>query len=120
HAAALAGQEPGRVLVVDPHVRGGQDASLRQAHQVERVKADVHAAGHRDIKLAAYQRGTGGGDRGERGRTAGVDREAASGEAEVRADRRRDRTGRGAGQRPLGDGRERGQVARGRRLEHGV
>ena len=120
HAAALAGQEARRVLVVDPHVGGRQQAGLGQADQIERVDAQVDPACHGDVKLSRRQRQAGRRHRGQRGRACRVHRQAAAAQAELAADGSGQARGRAAGEGLCRHGRERGEVTLGGRCEHPV
>ncbi len=111
HAAALAGPEAVGALVVDPHLGGGERAGLGEADHLERVDAEVDAAGHGDVHPAAEQGVAGGGDGQQRGGAGAVDGEAAALEVEVVADPAGDGVGQAAGQGVLADRREGALVA---------
>ncbi len=110
HAAAFPGQEPGGARVVDAHVAPGQGAGLGQPDQLERVEAEVHAAGQGDVEIARRQRGARGRHREQRRRVRPVHGVAAAAEPEVAADPGRDGRGRAAGQGLVGGRGERRQV----------
>ena len=53
HATAFTGPEAGRSSVVDPHRISSQGPGLGEAHELERVEAQINAAGQRDIEIPA-------------------------------------------------------------------
>src|SRR6185437_16939 len=86
HAAALAGPEAVGALVVDLHLGLGQGPGLGEADHLERVDAQVHAAGHGRVELAGGQRVARGRHGQQRGGAGPVDGVAAAAEVEVVAD----------------------------------
>ncbi len=58
HPATLAGQEPGRAGVIDPHRTAGQDARLGQGTELEGVQADIHPASQDEVQLAGGEQGS--------------------------------------------------------------
>ena len=60
HAAALPRPEAVGVPVVDPHLAGGERAGLGEPDDLERVDAQVDAAGHRRVGWLVAERGARG------------------------------------------------------------
>src|SRR5208282_4606794 len=61
HAAAFARPETGGALVKHAHVVGRERASFGKTDDFKRVKAQINAAGNRNIEIARHERGTGVG-----------------------------------------------------------
>ncbi len=55
HAAALSGQQPGRVGRVHAHLAGAQGARPVLQRQPDRVESELGPAGHRQVELARLQ-----------------------------------------------------------------
>ncbi len=109
HPAPLAGQEPGRAGVVDPHPPAGQDAGLGQGTELEGVQADVDPAGQDEVQLARGEQGGRTGHREQRRGMGGVHRLAPATETEMAADAVGDRPGLAAGQGLAADVGHRGE-----------
>ncbi len=58
-AAAFARPEAVRARIEDPHLTRSQGAGLGESHQLERVEAQIHAAGQRHVDIAGGQRRAG-------------------------------------------------------------
>ena len=101
--AALPWPEALGALVVHPHVVGCEGAGLREADQLERVEAEVDAAGDDDVRVPALERRRAGRDGEERRSTGAVDGVAAALQVECVADAAGDRVREAAGERVLVD-----------------
>ncbi len=107
-AAPLAGEETRGARVEHPHLARGQGAHAGEAHQLERVEREVHAARQGHVEVARGQGRAGVGHGQQRGGAGAVQRVAAAVEVEVVADAARDGVGEAARERLLhrhGEGR---------------
>ena len=106
--AALAGKEAIAGAVVDLHVGIGERAHLGEAHQLERIEADVDATGQRDVDVAGAEGIRCGRDGQQRRGASTVDGVPAASQVHVVADAASDRVGQCSGERVLvGRGEER-------------
>ena len=102
-AAAFAGEEAVRLLVVHPHALLRERRALREADQLERIEREIDAARERDVEVAVDERVARVDDREQRRRARAVDGVAAAVEAEVVADASGDRVRQSARERVFAD-----------------
>ena len=107
-SATLTGPEPASLAIKDAHLAACQSAIAREAHQLERVKAQVDGADHHAIHIAGLQPVAGRDDSDQRGRTGAVHRMGAAAQTKIIRDPPGDGVGEPAGQTVL--------VGRGKRL----
>jgi hypothetical protein len=106
-AAALAGEEAVGFPVVHPHPFFREGRTFCKADQLERIEAEIDAAGQGDVEVTVEQGVAGVDHRQERGGAGAVDGVAAAVEAEVVADAAGDGVRQASGERVLADGGER-------------
>ncbi len=99
HAAALAGQEPGGRIVVNPHPIHRQRAGSRETDELERVEAEVHAPREGEVEVPVEQCPAGRHHRQQAGGAGTVHGEAGTVEVEVVAHPAGDRVRQRARQR---------------------
>ena len=107
HAAAFARPESGGAFVEDAHLVGRERAGLGKTDEFKRVKAQVNAAGNRDIEIARRERGTGVGNGEQRTGARAVHGVAAAFQIKLIADAPGDGVREAARKRFLADGRKR-------------
>ena len=106
NAAALAGQHPGRALVVGTDIIGSQRSRLGKTDNLKRVEAYIHAARQGEVHFSIGQGVAGGSHAKQRRGTSAIYRESARAKIEVVANAARDGVGHIAGEGVLRDFRQ--------------